>query len=77
MFKLPAFLCAGRVLCSPIKDSRIPLAAVVRSPRQMSTITKKFINDPKNAVDDALNGLVNASENVTFDKVGQVSFSQI
>ncbi|KAK6754116.1 hypothetical protein RB195_013241 [Necator americanus] len=34
----------------------------------MSTITKKFINDPKNAVDDALNGLVNASENVTFDK---------
>ncbi|RCN37759.1 putative glycerone kinase [Ancylostoma caninum] len=68
MFKLPAFICAGRVLYSQITDSRIPLAAVIRSPRQMSTITKKFINDPKNAVDDALDGLVNASESITFDK---------
>ncbi|KHJ92151.1 DAK1 domain protein, partial [Oesophagostomum dentatum] len=34
----------------------------------MPAVTKKFINDPKNAVDDALDGLVNGSESVTFDK---------
>ncbi|KAK6011953.1 hypothetical protein OSTOST_22908, partial [Ostertagia ostertagi] len=34
----------------------------------MSTVTKKFVNDPVDAVDDALNGLVNGSEHITFDK---------
>ncbi|KJH41304.1 DAK1 domain protein [Dictyocaulus viviparus] len=33
----------------------------------MST-TKKFINEPSNAVDDALDGLVNATQCIIFDK---------
>ncbi|WKY10832.1 hypothetical protein Q1695_002857 [Nippostrongylus brasiliensis] len=36
--------------------------------RQMASVTKKFINDPVRAVDDALNGLVNGSDQITFDK---------
>ncbi|CAJ0591343.1 unnamed protein product [Cylicocyclus nassatus] len=70
MLGLSAFLYAGRATCLLFTNSRIPLAAAA-SPihfRQMSKATKKFINDPKNAVDDALDGLVNASEHVTFDK---------
>ncbi|WKY10831.1 hypothetical protein Q1695_002857 [Nippostrongylus brasiliensis] len=34
----------------------------------MASVTKKFINDPVRAVDDALNGLVNGSDQITFDK---------
>lgn len=31
-----------------------------------SAVTKKFINSPENAVDDALNGLVNSSQHITY-----------
>ncbi|KHJ92150.1 putative glycerone kinase [Oesophagostomum dentatum] len=68
MLGLPAFLCTSRITCLRLLENRIPLAAATLSVRQMATITKKFVNDPRNAVDDALDGLVNTSEHVTFDK---------
>uniref|UniRef100_A0A7I4YXE6 Triokinase/FMN cyclase n=1 Tax=Haemonchus contortus TaxID=6289 RepID=A0A7I4YXE6_HAECO len=65
MLKLSALLIVRRSIHFASKHPPNDLLIIART---MSTVTKKFVNDPVNAVDDALNGLVNASENITFDK---------
>ncbi|KAK5981986.1 putative glycerone kinase [Trichostrongylus colubriformis] len=64
MLKFPALL-VGRSIHTASKSISTHLLVLSRT---MSTVTKKFVNDPVDAVDDALNGLVNGSQYITYDK---------